>query len=301
MTSVGFIIKDNVLYGYTGEKKNLVIPEGIVRIAERAFSGNKDITNVTFPTTLEIIDYGAFDKCVNLKKVIIPGKVKSIDGACFERCENLKSVEVNKGVKSIGIAAFAWCAKLKSVIIMDKTCKIERDAFFGCNALQELILPPNCKLEAPAFNSKFLIPKGLLNTLPNVHPHLSDFDLVYTFRKYAKFFSNEMIAQIFLTRLRDKPIPRCVDRRLQYRFFRDAVTSENAAEISKLMIEKLPQKATQKECISVSCALVLLAKIAPAADLKVIYNWIRTQNAIEKALKIIPCVEMQYISWCNNS
>ncbi len=303
MSNSDFVIESGVLKKYIGAGGEVVIPEGVITIVEKAFAGNTDIISVTFPVTLEKIGSWAFLNCTKLKKLTFLGNVKLLDEACFMKCKNLRSVVAVKGLKRIEKRTFEECDKLKSVVISGATCKIGIGAFLWCSSLEELILPQKCKLKNMTFSEVGIIPEGLVSSLPKLHHNISGGDLADSIRtynrrkKYAKYIDNELIAQIFLTDLSCDPIPRRIDRRAHYEFFRHLITSENAEEISKLIIDKLPSKATANEIISISCALVLLAKKAPTADLREIYNWIIAQNATEIAVKIIPCAELQYIAW----
>ena len=57
-----------LLLGYLGSEKDIVIPEGVTRIAEYTFDEN-DIVSVTLPESLTAIGNSAFSGCHNLKEV----------------------------------------------------------------------------------------------------------------------------------------------------------------------------------------------------------------------------------------
>ncbi len=59
-----------VLIEYTGEGGEVVIPEGVVSIAEEAFAGSA-ITAVTIPASVELIGNSAFANCASLAKVTL--------------------------------------------------------------------------------------------------------------------------------------------------------------------------------------------------------------------------------------
>ena len=57
-----------LLLGYLGSEKDIVIPEGVTRIAKYAFNED-DIVSVTLPESLTEIGDSAFSGCYNLKEV----------------------------------------------------------------------------------------------------------------------------------------------------------------------------------------------------------------------------------------
>ncbi len=62
-----FIIVNNVLILYNGNKKTVNIPSGVVAIAGGAFVGNTDVEEIIAPSSLTYIAYGAFSGNDNLK------------------------------------------------------------------------------------------------------------------------------------------------------------------------------------------------------------------------------------------
>lgn len=66
---MGFQISNGVLKKYTEEKgvTEIVIPDGVQRIGERAFSGCDNITNVTIPDSVTSIGGSALPAVATLK------------------------------------------------------------------------------------------------------------------------------------------------------------------------------------------------------------------------------------------
>ena len=91
-SSDDFIIDENgVLTAYNGAGGDIVIPDGVVAIADSVFAWNMDIINVVFPDGLERIGNRAFWDCDNLKSVTIPVTLTTIGESGF-CCNNFDTV-----------------------------------------------------------------------------------------------------------------------------------------------------------------------------------------------------------------
>lgn len=83
---MGFKINNGVLKKYTEEKgvTEVVIPDGVRKISERAFSGCDNITSVIIPDSVKSIGTDAFKDCVCLESVIIPDTIIHISDSAFD-------------------------------------------------------------------------------------------------------------------------------------------------------------------------------------------------------------------------
>ena len=90
----GFFVRGGVLYAYFGNGGEIVIPDGVTRIAPGVFYGRRELTGVTFPASLTSIGAQAFCCCHGLKQVTIPESVTSIERGAFGCCRNLEKVKV---------------------------------------------------------------------------------------------------------------------------------------------------------------------------------------------------------------
>lgn len=93
--------------------ENTVVPDGVKVISSSAFYRSK-IKKIKLPSSLEIIERGAFAECKELKKLVIPGSVKiiEIEILCASGIEELV---VENGVEIISEYAFFECPKLRYV------------------------------------------------------------------------------------------------------------------------------------------------------------------------------------------
>ena len=86
----------------------------VKEITWSAFS-QKDITSITFPTTLTAIHGWSFTGCNSLTEVTLPEGITEIEGGTFGWCSNLTTVTIPSTVTTIGDQAFIYCTLLTSV------------------------------------------------------------------------------------------------------------------------------------------------------------------------------------------
>lgn len=138
---MGFEIKDGCLVKYTGEDKNVVIPEGVTSIGDWAFGCCENLASVTIPNSVTSIGESAFNQCSSLTSVTIPNSVTSIGDLVFYECINLTSVTILNGVMRIGDRAFEECSSLTNVTIPNSVTSIGELAFNYCSSLTNVMIP----------------------------------------------------------------------------------------------------------------------------------------------------------------
>jgi hypothetical protein len=105
----GIIFSKNekwLLFYPCGRKEaEYTVPDGIKRINFRAFVNCKNLKNVVFPGTLEMIEQFAFAGCENLTSITLPANLKGISHQAFSGCKQLKTVTLSRKTR-IGHEAF---------------------------------------------------------------------------------------------------------------------------------------------------------------------------------------------------
>ncbi len=133
---------DGILYSKDGRKlvcypKGKIaltynIPEGVTAIADYAFSGNENITEIVIPDSVTSdINSTIFGGCKNLQTLVIGNGVTAIRELGLARLSNLENVTVGSGVTTIESYAFEDCASLKSIVIPIGVTTVGECIFFG--------------------------------------------------------------------------------------------------------------------------------------------------------------------------
>lgn len=164
------------------ELSEIIIPDSVEKVEERAFSYNSVIEEITLENRNIEIEPHAFyrsrarvifadgtvyrevkDGCAvigdtlesyvgNDTDITIPDGITSIGDRAFndfaaDYCDFKKlkiwRITIPDSVTRIGEAAFCGCCYLKSITIPDSVTEIGNSAFYGCERLEKITFPPN--------------------------------------------------------------------------------------------------------------------------------------------------------------
>lgn len=90
-----------------GRYGEYIIPTGVSKICEGAFSWNDNLTSVTIPFGVEEIGDEAFEDNDSLVSITIPSSVVILGESLFSDCDKLETVVVPKSVIKIGYGCFS--------------------------------------------------------------------------------------------------------------------------------------------------------------------------------------------------
>jgi len=210
---------------YLGNESNVVIPSVInslpvTAIGYSVFSWNKNLENITIPSTVTVIGDEAFYNCENLSNIIIPSSVRLIGEMAFYFCESITTVNIPSSVITIRDAAFSFCRDLINInvdsrnpnyrsidgVLFDKNIRylisypagrlieeyripdsvinIGRAAFAGSIMLKNIIIPQSVN----TINKLAFISCGLINV--NIPSSVNSIgELLFAENKYLKNIS----------------------------------------------------------------------------------------------------------------
>lgn len=167
------ILNDTYLLSYTGSAAEVTVPDGILAISERAFSGNNTLRTVHLPDSLLHIGNGAFMSCENLADINLPDTVQYLGYTAFRQCKRLTDITLPDALPEIPNYLFEECSSLRSVKIPDSVTKIGSWAFYNCENLTDLNIPSHVtSIDYRAFSEcKKLNPVTIPDTLVYVGEH----------------------------------------------------------------------------------------------------------------------------------
>lgn len=152
-------IEDHAFYSCT-TLAELRLPNGLTYIGPWAFAwdrilGQED-TTLGLPSSLQVIDTGAFAFVNHHKNLNIPANVTRIGDYAFMCDYYMNNLTFSPGDQklTIGKAAFAGDNHMKSVDLSNRVAQIDRCAFAGCELLEEAYFGDKIDtIQARAFTS----------------------------------------------------------------------------------------------------------------------------------------------------
>lgn len=144
-----------ILYPAGKIEKSYTITDSVKTIGERAFAGNKDLTQID---TKNVVTIGksAFNSSA-LESINIRDYVKTIGEDAFYSCMDLVEIEfsANSSLENIGDGVFSYCDKLKSINLPTSLKTIGGWAF-GCYELESISIGEN--VESIGTNAIYNVP-----------------------------------------------------------------------------------------------------------------------------------------------
>ena len=136
-----------------GELRSCSIPETVRSIGEWAFS-DSGITGMELPAGIKSIGNGVFEDCKNLSTITIPDSLEVIEGSSFAGCSSLEEIRVSEGNSSLKVLdGVLFSADGRTIVLSPRNRKLTEYeipegtevigpyAFESCRFLEKVILP----------------------------------------------------------------------------------------------------------------------------------------------------------------
>lgn len=133
-----YIIEQDILYGYIGNAKRVIIPDGVKEIGYEACSYLTNTEEIVLPNSVEYFSNMAFEHCSKLRKINIPDSVSEFGPAVFEGCTQLSSITLPHAVSRVPSSAFCGCTGLKTIIWPKNVTSVAWFAFSECTSLSTI-------------------------------------------------------------------------------------------------------------------------------------------------------------------
>ena len=114
---------------------NLELNETIESIKQYASANFNQLKSITLPSSMTIIEDGAFLNCETLIEVIVPSSINMIGDQAFKNCVNLKYFEFSSSITSIGKSSFKNCKRIAKWNCFDVCCKCR--LYRNCSIISE--------------------------------------------------------------------------------------------------------------------------------------------------------------------
>ena len=140
----GVIYAGKVAYGYKGEmpeNTEIVLRDDTLGIAQRAFTGQSKLKNITLNDGLKNIGYESFCDCTNLESFIMPDSVVNFESRALISCEKLATLKLSNQIDNIPWWGVYGCKALKNVVIPNNVTILYRYAFAFSSNIEKIVIP----------------------------------------------------------------------------------------------------------------------------------------------------------------
>lgn len=132
---------DDILIKYQiapQEENAIVLPDGVTKISDYAFSGATYLTSITIPQSVSAIGEHAFSGCTGLRQISFTDSVETIGENAFEGCEEVITYD-NQGIGYVNNWVVSYRQDIKSDITIGGQTKGFIDGVLADKKFNEFI------------------------------------------------------------------------------------------------------------------------------------------------------------------
>ena len=189
--------RDDILTEYHGERKNIVIPDGIKMIRGEEVAYGTEFEEEDKVLWRERIK-APFSRDKRIESVRMGDSVTVIGPKAFEHCSNLQSIKLSNNLEVIGLSAFLGCKSLKEIHIPSSLKRIEDWAFSFCSF--DKVVYDGTLLEADKLflygtelNTSFLETKDAVLNFKGGRFYIDDYFFPGTEREWKENYGNHWL------------------------------------------------------------------------------------------------------------
>ncbi len=151
-----FEINNGLLVNYEGNNEEVIIPEGVTKLANGVFWNCKMIKRVTLPDRLLSLGGDTFYNCERLSHIVIPSSVQVMGDNPFANCPELELE--NRSPKFLcadGVlydnskTRLIYCSIKRPGVSLDVpqgVISFGKHAFYNCRCLERIVIPSSVKI-----------------------------------------------------------------------------------------------------------------------------------------------------------
>jgi hypothetical protein len=144
-----FRIDNNIVTSSTGCTGAVIIPVGVLQIAESAFNHAPSngvatgaaISSVVIPSTVTRINRRAFYNATLVTSLAIPNSVTVVGDYAFYGMTSLSNLTIGSGLTEIASGVFSGATSLRSISFPSTVTGIGAGAFSGATSLTAVLIP----------------------------------------------------------------------------------------------------------------------------------------------------------------
>lgn len=151
-----FKIIDGTLIEYSGNDKEVIIPDGVTKLRNSIFWNFNFIEKIIIPDSVVSLGGDTFYFCRKLKSLKIPRNVEIMGDNPFGNCPELElenqspNFILENGVlynkEKTRLIYYSMKNKQTRFEVPDGLVSISKHSFYNCNILEEIIIPPSIKI-----------------------------------------------------------------------------------------------------------------------------------------------------------
>ena len=136
---------------------NTLLLREYLSVAERAFTGRRDLASLHTSGRLQRIGAAAFAQCTSLHEVRCGSGLTEIEQNAFSGCTKLTRCQLPDTVHVLGSSVFAGCKTLTSLNLPDSLTELPEKLCINCQGLGQVVLPQHVRaIGERAFSSSGL-------------------------------------------------------------------------------------------------------------------------------------------------